>query len=786
VKARSQPIFNPAIKTFRVAAVSLAVFWIAATPGWAGPLGSGLNSANVSSATNSFNAMQTSALASLYGSCQAQAYGGALGLAVSCFAAPPGDLKDISKSASCEAFSSGGSFSVQLADKRLSQLQELEKGIGCQKAKVEGVRGQLQCLSGQASALAAQIASLATEYQTNLTRMQGDIAQLNAQIRDRKEQDKEVLSRINGDSESGRGGLRQAKDSIERKLAEMPQILASVQRGNRSIETEKNILEEQVANRTIALTKDCFDAKTDASYRCEKNGPPVKLKDYVLCRFEQNQFIGNQDSVENSELNRARASGRREGLKQLLDEMFAESPNQKSVDLNTTTGQSSTLSFADIEKRFKKRLQGFDGKKLSISSFVLGNASACFKKAANDVKRERRMSSTEIGKAQRKIKDDEDALDAQVRKQFQDYNQAYVEALQPLTGMNFPLSLTLCERGNSKVRERCLKQIEEAIRGNLMGNTPQSEIAMSIPANKPENIINFTCRGINGCLTGLQNISTKLKQEVIKAKSFKTDYVLKANQSIEQFTQRMATALGTQNQAVKSKIDELNAALAGLGVKGTIKVDPVSAESFEKDGKPGEDDDSSMGGLYKMPKNLMDLVGGKMSPPLLDVKSSSFEDALEGIAKESDELKDRQTQITEAIDKISVLRTECLAKEEEKAQDSLKSQLSQIASCSRSVNFCATGGSDRLQELLNSINEITEVRGDRDITGPLDRGISQCSGIQKKLDKLPQERRDEVLLGENSSADCEAVVQQVESRARKVANIRKRKDKADSRSGSAI
>jgi hypothetical protein len=744
-----------------------------------------LDSANFQN-SGAFDAIQTGALSGLYTSCQGSTFASAAGTLASCVLSPPGDLKDASKNLDCKMFQAEGGFSATLADKRMTEYQKGLDGLVCQKAKLDAVQGQISCLNSQASALAAQIGALSSEYQKNLSRMQSDVGKLNAQIKDRKQQVDEVKSRLKGDPETGAKGFEEIAKEIDEEVRGMDEALRETQDANRAVENQKKVLEEKTENLKVVLARDCFDKRSESNWRCEKNGAPVKLKDYVLCRYEQNQFIGNGNVIEDNELNRARAAGKRAALQQVLDELFADAPKDKAF--NSGPQSVETLSFDDIERRFGKRLARFNGKGLDIGKFVLDNAKACFKRSEQNVARERQKRSTEVGQAQEAVLAQERKADADYRKRLKEYNNSYTKAMKVLTGTNFPLTLTACENGGSQVRENCLREIGRELDGVLRGNTPQSEIVMAIPGNQPGNSINFSCRGINGCRTSLENIGKKLKQEVVAAKSFKADYVMKANQSIQMFTQRMAQALSSQNAALKEQQTALNNQLAALGVKAGINLSSVEPEELEGDGKPDDESDDSRGGLYKMPKSLLGLVGGKMTPePLLQVKGDSLKDALSGIAEANEKMKEQKGQLQEAIDKIASLKEECVSKEEQKIVEKLESQISKINSCSRSIEFCEGGaGEDAFRDLRDSVRDMDLIGDDPDISGSLSRGISNCRKQMENFEGLSEEKQKEKRMGENAP-DCDSVLTSIRSRASELNRLRDRKKKATtSKAGGAL
>jgi len=509
----------------------------------------------------------------------------------------------------------------------------------------------------------------------------------------------------------------------------------------------------------------------------------------VLCRYEQNQHITDKGVVEDSALNKARSGGNRAALEQLLNKLFSEAPKNKDIPMSQeqlqamATQSVGVLSFADLSKSYASRLAQFNGKGLDISSFILKNAEACFNKAEATVKRERQLKSSQLGTAQEAILAKERENQANSMSKFQEYNQVYTKAVGAITSQNLPLVLTACENAKPAQQEGCFDQIEKSVRGLLMGNAPGTTVQMEIKGTNPQNNIRFTCAGLNGCLKDLQTRNKAIKTEIAKVKDFKRSYVTKVNDGIETFAQRMAQVMSTQNQALDQQMRTLNGTLASLGVKGVIDLKPIEQEELEKDGEVGGDNDSDMGGLYKMPKNLLKTVGGRMSPPMLNVAENSFKDALEGIAERKEKLEDRKTQAQEGLDKVAALMSECPAREKEKAVDKINNLMGQIHSCTRDEDFCGGNGQAELERLLQSVKQMELSGDDPDISGSLSRGIARCKKLEQVKGQGQVGSTKVTLVGESSS-DCMAVVTSLEARANDVSRINKRVQRA-SKSSSA-
>ncbi len=675
-----------------------------------------------------FDAARQAAMGSLFSTCQGSTLANAAGAVASCFAAPPGDLKDLTAKLECSTFSAGGGFSPEMLATRRKAFSNMEAGIACQKSKLDSARGQLQCLSEQAAALSATIGAVASEYQQNLARFQGEISQINSQTVDRKEQQKEVIARLGGDGETGDDGLLGAKKETEALIAQMPKEILAFRNANKQLDSQRKSFEEQVKFRTVSLARECFENKA-GDYRCKPNGPPVKYKEHLLCIYEQQQYVRAGGVVEDNKLTQAQAAGKRAALEALLNELFSEAPTSKDVPASAEAAQqaltqnTNVMTYEDIASRYGSKLAGF-----GVKDKVLGRISGCFDQSKSTVSRERTMESTQLGRVREQLLAAERTNQATAKETFQRYNQAYSRGMYALTGENYPLVLTACESAKPGTQEACMEDIQRNMQGMLMGNSAASEMLMSIKSSQPKNFISFKCQGINGCISKLRNINTNLKKEVVNLKSFKRDYVTKANQSMDQAAQRMAQALAPQNQMLEKQIRDINSALSGFGVKGVVTPKGVEAEQLEKDGEFGGDSDSDMGGLYKMPKSLTNFIGGKMSPPMLDVSKDSFKDALGGIVEASNKLDDKKSKIADVLSTLDGLASSCPAAAMESAISKLDSEVRKMESCYGNKAWCDKNSS-ALDSLLASMTNIG-AEGLESVQASLDSGINACKGAK--------------------------------------------------------
>jgi hypothetical protein len=156
-------------------------------------------------------------------------------------------------------------------------------------------------------------------------------------------------------------------------------------------------------------------------------------------------------------------------------------------------------------------------------------------------------------------------------------------------------------------------------------------VQMKGNSTDPVTAFNFTCSGVDGCITTMQNLVTNLTTESQKLTQTKKTFITQANQSLESFKSQMTQVLNIQNQALQKRLGDLKKTLASNGV-----TDPLTTQSVQRSPlKKGEN------GLYEMPYDLLATIGGDMSPPLIDPNGGSFDGARASIASaiQNDEQK---------------------------------------------------------------------------------------------------------------------------------------------------
>jgi hypothetical protein len=213
-----------------------------------------------------------------------------------------------------------------------------------------------------------------------------------------------------------------------------------------------------------------------------------------------------------------------------------------------------------------------------------------------------------------------------------------------LSQQNLPLNLSNCKNQDITYEGNCLTDVQTQITALLNGSGSQAPFTMNVPAQFPDTQIPtaaLQCRGINGCVTQLQALNDQVNQAKTTLTTGREAYETQARQSTDQFTQQVAALLNNQSAQLRKQLTSINTNLQGLGVSGNIGFPNVQGKQMEY-----ETNADGSQGLPKMPSDVMALISGKMSPPMMDLTDNSNNDGSAlagGVKKVNDSLQKVQT-----------------------------------------------------------------------------------------------------------------------------------------------
>lgn len=629
---------------------------------------------------------------------------------------------------SCSDLKVGGKFNLaQLNEVKASNTQTV-RAYSCQLGKLTQINTQFECLSNVAGQFAEKVAFLQGYYTGEIQKMQSHVSLLDQIVEDRNEQLKDVKEKLHGDRDSGRGGLLELQQQT-RELAQnkMPAEIEGMQQQFNEIDQQKRSLDELIQTSVVAEAQSCFSSRTHSNFKCDPKSEPTNAKDYLLCRYEQQLRVGGNGNINRGGAAQQRAVQKREGLARLLDKILGEmaknaevpsgsgNPNQAANQRSQFANQGVTvLSYQDILNQYQDEIAKYNGEQIDVLSFFRGAMSGCFTRAQKIVNRKRKRATTEIGRLQHQIKQGERQGQAHYSQLLSKYSDHYGKMVKGLTGKYLPIPKDNCFAATPDLQMSCLQDIRRNIVGVLDGTTPQSKIKMLVRGNATN--VEFDCHGINSCVSDLQNISTNVKKAVSKVQKDKKEFIQKANQNILAQTERLALQLSPESKALNNYSKQINILLASLGVKGGVEFDPVKEEDPEKDEN----------GLQEPPKNIVNYLGSKMNPPMLNIHGSTFADALSGIADRKSEIQKEIAEVNSSERKLASLANEC---REEDLKDLLANAESAALNfdrhdCARLTEFCGDSGRNQMDALMAHLESFTGLPpGAR---GKLESGLDIC------------------------------------------------------------
>jgi hypothetical protein len=618
---------------------------------------------------------------------------------------PLGDQPIDSSAVSCQ------NFNEALINQMTSQLSSAYCAAACKSAKLAAVKQELQCVQAMASNINMQAQSLGTMFQQNIRRMQAQVFAYKSAIADRTAQLEDTTGYLMGDQQSGRTGLIKLKDDTDKLIATMPaQIQAVRQRQQTMVQWQKS-LDGQVSMKKISDAMKCFNTQPMSGYKCTLNDTqPRSSKEALLCQFKASSQIGKNGIVERNQTVINQGQSTEAQLASILDQMSSEAPADAKIPTSqqdlANNGQQTRIimSPSDVKARYYDRLSKFKIGNSNAGDIVMASMNYCYDTATKRVAADKKDANSLIGQANFNINTEKNAVLDQIKPLYQQYNKQYSENIKALTGSNLPLNTTACEKAVAETQIRCLEDIRKNMTGQYYGTSSNSQMKIQIKGNNPQSHFSFSCSGIMGCVTNLQNVSRNLKIDMKKLENDKNGFIMSANKSTEDYAQMMAQQLNGPSMMLQAKLNALAGAVRDVGgnmPNAHMKIRP----------EPTQLDEDK---LIRPPMDPLAFIGKSVTPPLPDVNAVSSASLPGSI--------DSLPRIMTEFAKVSTMKQTCAA---QATQDAV-SQLSSIsASNCHNHPLCQS----RFEQLTKDISGLSGRPGIAPGTG-----TSLMTGIQMACD----------------------------------------------------
>lgn len=664
-------------------------------------------------------------------------------------------LEAVSKE--CRDYQKNGSFSLTAVNDKLLEVKSSECAVECRDKKLDALRAEMKCLAKQSDTLTQQISSQLTKaYTDNVQRFQKDVTTLNQGVKARETQRTFVNEKLGGRSASGEVGWVALQGELSQGYNGMAAKIASVKELQNQIKQQRLALKEQANQVFAGYVSKCFRENKQPELRCipkqQEGSVNVSVYDYVACIYDQRSRVQSNGYVNTKTTAGNAATAEASALKNLMDQIFATASTTSKVPTTpdevakSSEGAMGSLDPATVDAQFGARLAAFDRPGLKVRETVMRGLQVCNAWATPLVNQDRAAASKPLGAALYKIKELERNLGLQVDQPLDQYAQLYTKAMRELTGNNYPLNVKQCRAyaqgdlinkcdSNDSCREKlfgyqnsCLEELRTNMEGIYRGTTQNSNIKMVIPSRNSAMLINLECAGMDGCVRKMQTISKQIDDDIEKLGESKASYIQQANQSIEKFTSEVSTQLASQSQALNNRLKDLNLSLSEYGEGIAIKIENRRPEEFDKD----------QDGLIKAPKNILDVVGGRSNPPLLDISGNNFADSISGIGKASGTVAEEKKTIQTSLRELSSLPATC-------AKEGMQATLDRIVSyngtldanrCGTIARFCDPDAQGNSTKTIGEIGEVVDsilgrnpesVGIDSSVFSNLNSGL-QCNG----------------------------------------------------------
>jgi hypothetical protein len=608
----------------------------------------------------------------------------------------------------------------------------------CVKAKegqLQEASKELGCISQQNELLANQIKSLQSSLQTNFQAAQKGLAQIETVIADRNNQKQFIQSKLGDDKDNGKGGLLKLQADLQKVIAgDLPRSVKGFEDTITSYNQQQQIFAQRVQDQKMAIAKQCFTSP-DPRYQCSVNSTEtcsfdqlIEAKYYELSRTVNGQVQRNNKS------NMAQALSKKAALDALMQKIFVNMASDTKLSA-TTQQEAQTQQIQagdlymiktpqDIQNYFGSQLASFNLDGLDVQALFINKFGQCYKEAQSkvnasmtDPKSQYSLTTTFMQSQQKNIRDN-------FIQYYKTYGDMYTKFWSEM-GVTAPLDTSKCESPSTPMAGmlQCAKDLATNLNGAYTGTTPNSSVTVLVKGTSTDPVTQFTfsCNGVNGCVTAMQNLVTNLTSETQSLDQKKKKFISDANTSFEQFKAQMSQVLDVQNQALKNRMMQLKTVLSRNGVNDPLTMTPIQKEGLRK----GENL------LYEMPDNLLAVIGGDIG--LIDPNSGSFDNARIAIAQAIQNYEHKDSDSARIKAELQSVKQACLSNFREEAGKRSIGYIDEYTRICVPI-YCSTDKS-KLQDFISEVTAAASDTGSElksDVTARLSGYGDQCKTIDRK------------------------------------------------------
>lgn len=567
---------------------------------------------------------------------------------------------------SCALVNSGDRFSKQKATQLENQIKDALNAISCKDRKIKSIQGHMSCLQEKAKDLQMWVDTSKGQLDSVISKAKSDLSEITQIVESRRDQLGTLNKRLNGDRESGTVGLREIKEMTFKLVTDtMPMGIREITDFEQKVGNQIDLLEDLRKSERARIAGSCFVLEVRRpDYLCSKNSAPVSARDFALCMVEQRSLLSGNQIVRSAE-REAEAKKRRRSLETILRNIEGDLPIQQFVPTGKGGEQmvrlskpNRVLSPEDIDARYGAQLKAVKVQDFNVYQFVKDAYSACYTQANRDAKVLEQKPGENLYNAHQVLQNMQDEQQTRINKLLTIATDKYDEITKALTGLSVPIDPRKCRESPTNEQINCLKQLESSMRNLMSGVGEVSPHHISVPGIVKNQMIDFYCTGVNGCIAAYEGYYRVVDQEVKRVDNGRTQFISSSNSNLQKVTNDIKKQVATQFKDIETYKETVNRALSNVEVSSLLEFSKPQPEAptFEG-GDPSK-------GIMNSPTDFAKFLG------LPDLGAGEvFSKVQQGLSSAKGKLEEKRTKAEREKNSVATLIDRCKS---EKAKASAK------------------------------------------------------------------------------------------------------------------
>lgn len=399
----------------------------------------------------------------------------------------------------------------------------------------------------------------------------------------------------------------------------------------------------------------------------------------------------------------------------------------------------NALTWSSLSSKYAQRINSLGQKTgVNLSGQMNTIASSCFHDGETWKSQQLTSEGSNYSMAKADIESKKEELQNGLDDGLSDLNQDYSMAMAALSGQAVSVDRFSCTKDNLDKMNDCYTKIEGQVNDLLNGDGASftSKPISGGTAPAPFNVPGFSvpCKGINGCVTVLQQVRKGKMTQLKMAQKVQQTFINKNNSMVKdqlsQFGRFLGGIQGTLNSQF-AKISQIARSSLGISVpdKPRFMRDPEQLKQSE----PEQGPPPVPAGPYQMPGNMASLLSGMVQPTgLVDTQDNGVQDMVEKaqakIAENKEKAQDRLDKIGDKAERLSDLSRSCGKSD---SKESVGSNACGENACMKAESSGCSGG---ISESVLSLSPVFAATADHQLVDK--SALTEYETALKSLSKI--------------------------------------------------